>query len=810
MLTPASLSSLVKLRRFVMLPVVAALALLGTSSAAFGQGSLSSPLVEFLNPIPVGTTSPSQQVNFTNNQSTALTISGISVSGPFSVTASTCPISPNKLAAHSSCAISVAFVPTETGLGQGQLTITDNASNSPSKAALYGLTSTGGPTTVTPEYLAFGNVALAQQSAPVSVTLTNNTGSPITVSGATVSTGFTLTNNACSTLMPGLGCSISVTFTPTALGTVTGAMFITDSADATPIEVVVYGTGVPAVTLTPSPLAFGNAPVGTQTVLPLTVTNNQRGPLTITNGSLTGAGFAVVAAGSTCQAAPNQLAGGASCVISVGVTPTTTGSLSGTFKLTDNAGTSPQSVALSATGVPATFVSPSSVNFGNVVVNTTSALQTVTLHNILNTTLTINSIGVTNGTPFTVDPTSTCVGLSSLTSGASCTINLKVTPTATGPASATLTINDSAASSPQTVPLSVVGVPAVQLSTSSLSFGSLPINASSPYQTVTVTNNETTPLAIASLSFTGPYSLSMSPGSSTCPNPSGALAAGASCTYAIVFSPTATGAAPGSFAINAGVATTPASVSLSGTGTLATTLSASSLAFGSVVVNATSPSQTVTLSNLQLVPLHFTSITVPAPYSIVSGAGACTVGTAVPANSSCTITVKFTPTAAGAVAPSAVTIVDDAATSPSSVALTGTGIQPLTISPIPLAFGQVATLTQYSQAITVTNNMATTLSFTGGGLTGAGYSVAPGTTCGHPLATGASCTFTINFTAPTPGNYPGTLTMIDNAPGSPQTISISATAVPAVAEGGEHRMVGDVLGHRAPRPGWHAPGVAAR
>ena len=295
-----------------------------------------------------------------------------------------------------------------------------------------------------------------------------------------------------------------------------------------------------------------------------------------------------------------------------------------------------------------------------------------------------------------------------------------------------------------------------------------------------MTNNLTTALPISAVNFTGPFALSTVPGSSTCPVPSGSLASGASCVYAVTFTPTVAGPVSGSISIfNAD--SPAASATLGGTGTLATSLSSASLAFGNVVVNMTSTSQIVTLSNLQLVPLHFTSITVPAPYSIVSGAGACAVATAVPANGSCTITVTLKPTANGVVSASAISIVHDVATSPDSFTLTGTGVTPITISPSPVAFGQVITLAPYTQTVTVTKNMATQQNFTGGGLTDAGYSVPSVTnTCNHPLAAGASCSFVVNLTAPTRGSYPGTISFVDNAPGSPQLLTLSATAVPAV------------------------------
>lgn len=765
-------------RRFASL-LSAALLTAFVAAPAVAQTSFNASYLLF-NPTAVGATSAPQQVVFTNNQATALSISGITASGPFAVSGTNCPVAPVKLGAGASCAVAVTFSPLEAGLAQGALTFTDNASNSPASFSLFGSVSTGGATSVSTDAIAFGNVAVNQASTPQSVTFTNNTAAAINVSAVTPPAHFAVSANTCTgSLAAGASCHFSVTLTPVALGGISGALTITDSVDAAPVQVYAYGSGVAPLGISPSPLAFGNVPVGVQMVQSLTFTNNQITPISLTSGTLTGAGYSIVLAGTTCPVPPAQLAAGSSCVVVVGVKPTATGSYPGTLKLVNSAPTSPQTVNLGATGVPATLLSTTSVNFGNVVVGTTSPLSTVTVHNILGTPLTINSLAVSFGTPFSIDPTTTCL-TSTVPVGGSCTVNLKVSPTANGLTSATLTLADNAPGSPQSVALSANGVPAVQLSAGSLAFGSVPVNVVSPSQNLTVTNNQSTALAISSIGFTGPFALSMVPGSSTCPSPSGSLAAGASCVYAVTFDPTATGAASGTISINDGAASSPQTATLSGTGTLATTLSATSLAFGNVIVGAASASQTITLSSLQLVPLHFSAISVPAPYSIVAGAGACSVATPVPANSSCTITVKLTPTALGAVAPSSITISHDAVTSPQSVTLTGNGVAAVTITPNPVAFGQVVTSTVSSQVVTLTNNMSVPLTLmAGSGVTGTGYALGT-STCTASVPAGATCQVTINLNPTTPGSYPGTIKLVDNAPGSPQTIPMTATAVPAV------------------------------
>ena len=784
MLTPASLSSLVKLRRLVALPFVAVLGLLvSTSTLAIGQTTVSPVQLQFSTGVPVGSTAPAQAVTFTNNQATALTISGISVSGPFAISANTCPTSPATLGAGASCSVSITFTALQSGLGQGLLTITDNASNSPTKVILYGSGTTGGATLVTPDYLVFGNVGINQASAPQTVTLTNNKATSIIVTGTTVPAHFKIASNSCSIVAAGGSCNIAVTFNPVAIGSGGGPMFITDSADPSPVEVYVSGVGVIPVTVTPSPLAFGNIPVGVQTLLPITITNNQSQPLSTVGSHIAGAGFTVVAASSTCPFPPTPIPAGTTCTAVIGATPPTAGPITGTFTLVDNASNSPQAIPLSATGVTGTFVSTTAVSFGNSVINTKSALKTVILHNILSTAVTISSISLPGGSPFAIDPTSTCVP-GSFAGGASCNIYLSVTPTAPGPVNATLTITDTAAGSPQNVALTAVGVPAVQLSATSLAFGSLAINTISANQLLTVTNNQSTALAISALSFTGPYSLSSVAGSTTCPNPSGSLAAGATCAYAIVFKPTATGAAPGTFTITDNAATSPQSITLSGTGIAQpVTISPTSLAFGNIPIGV----QTllpITITNNQSQPLSTIGSNIAgAGFTVVAAGSTCPFPpTPIPPTTTCIAMIGATPTSTSTIT-GTFTLVYNAANSPQTVSLSATGVPATFVSTTAVNFGNAAINTKSAlKTVTLHNTLSTAVTISSFSIpAGSPFAIDPTSTCvTGSFAGGASCNIYLSVTPTAPGAATGTLTITDTAAGSPQTVALSAIGVPAV------------------------------
>jgi sugar lactone lactonase YvrE len=222
-----------------------------------------------------------------------------------------------------------------------------------------------------------------------------------------------------------------------------GHLFISDDCDNRIREVLL----APAVTLSTTILSFGNQVVGaTSPAQVVTVTNSGGANLTITS-ILTSGDYAQA---NTCPATLNP---GSTCAISVSFTPTTTGSLSGTVTITDNAAGSPQTVDLSGTGVlasttgPAVSLTPASLSFP-----ATSSSQSVTLTNSGGYPLTIYSI-VTSPTP-DYQQTNLCpIAPNTLAPLATCSITVTFTPTVASTDLGMLTITDNAGTGTQSVPL---------------------------------------------------------------------------------------------------------------------------------------------------------------------------------------------------------------------------------------------------------------------------------------------------------------------------------------------------------------------
>jgi parallel beta-helix repeat protein len=212
-------------------------------------------------------------------------------------------------------------------------------------------------------------------------------------------------------------------------------------------------TKAPAATVSAASLSFGSHAVdATSAAQVVTLTNSGNATLSITGIAVTGTNASDFAQTNTCG---SSVGAGANCTISVTFTPTATGSRSASLTITDNAANSPQAVGLSGTGTnspaPAVTLSTANLTFSNQAVGTTSTAQAVSLTNSGNATLSITGIAVTGTNASDFAQSNTCG--SSVAAGANCTISVTFTPTATGSRSASLSITDNAANSPQTVSL---------------------------------------------------------------------------------------------------------------------------------------------------------------------------------------------------------------------------------------------------------------------------------------------------------------------------------------------------------------------
>ncbi len=512
-----------------------------------------------------------------------------------------------------------------------------------------------------PAALDFGGQGVGTTSAPATVTVSNPSGAPLLISGVTASDAFTVTNACPATLAPGSSCALSISFSPTAIGDASGVLTISDNASGGPQNVPVHGTGVgePAASVSPASLSFAPQNVGT-TSAGGTVTLMNPGGAALSIASVTASED--FAATDTCVP---SLAAGAQCTITVTFAPTAAGTRTGVLTITDSALPSPQTVSLTGTGVanPVAGLSSSSLAFGNQRVNTTSSPQSLTLNNSGNSPLQISSIDATGA--FSV--TNNCPA--SLGAGASCTISASFAPAATGILVGAVNITDNAVDSPQSVALTGTGTaPLASLSASNLTFAGQMVGTSSSAQSFSLSNPGNAVLTISSAALTGPNSADFSLQNGC----GGSLNPGQSCSVSVIFNPAAAGIRNAVVTITTDAAGSPESVALNGTGAApVASVAPSSLSFASQMVGSASSNQSLTLSNSGNATLSISGVTVSGPNAAdFSLQNQC--GGSLTSGTSCGMMVSFAPTAAGT-RTATLNITTNAAGSPQSVALNGTG-----------------------------------------------------------------------------------------------------------------------------------------
>jgi hypothetical protein len=642
-------------------------------------------------------------------------------------------------------------------------------------------------------------------SAEQDITVTNTTANALNI-GSTTLTGigaqyFSLapSSDCGTTLNANSSCNIGITYAPAAgtSGFSLATLSITDSfsganaysgTQTVPLTGNITAPG-PVVVLNPSSLSYTTALGSTSTAQTVTVSNTGTLPLAIANyGIIDPTGSFSVTGTPSC---PATLAAGGSCTIGITFTPSSSTPIQATLSITDNAPGSPHVVTLTG-GPPAPLavLTPSSLPFPDQVVGTTSAPQLVVLSNPGTAVLNIASINITgpNASIFVLNRTA-CGA--TLAVNASCNLFVSSAP-AGGRGNALLTVTDDAAGSPQTVTLTVNGVaPNAVFTPTGLTFNTQ-IGTTSAAQTITLSNPTNTagnpaPLTLGGITLTGANASQFAITASTCGT--SVAANGGSCTISVTFTPTSSSTASASLSVvDNSYLGSPQTIPLTGTGTVAASapqvvFTPGTLAFPSTAVGATATAQTITLSNPGNATLNISGITVTGAKAAFPETTTC--GATLAAGANCTFSITFMPASAGSFAAS-ISVADNASGSPQTVALTGTaaasGPQAV-LSTATLAFPSTTVgATSAAQTITLSNSGNAALNIATGGITVTGASpadFAETTTCGTTLAAGANCTISVTFKPASAVSFAASISVADNASGSPQTVALTGIGTAA-------------------------------
>lgn len=268
-----------------------------------------------------------------------------------------------------------------------------------------------------------GSVALTIAGLPSGVTAAFNPTSTTTTSTLTLTASASAAAGTSTLTITGV--SGSITQTTTLALTIVGPDY---SLTATPNKLVVPpGTsGTSTIAVVPSN-GFAGSVTLAASGLPSGVTASFSPNPTTANSTLTLTASASAAAGSK--------------VITI---TGTSGSLSHSTTVT-----------VTIKGAKVKLV-PTSLTWGGIVVGKAASFKTVTLTNIGNATLNFGTIAISGDFSQHV-ALGSCVSGGTVAAGKSCTIKVNFTPTQTGLRTGTVTINDNAAGSPQTVALSGTG-----------------------------------------------------------------------------------------------------------------------------------------------------------------------------------------------------------------------------------------------------------------------------------------------------------------------------------------------------------------
>jgi hypothetical protein len=390
----------------------------------------------------------------TNSGGSSVSISQATATGSgFSLSGLTLPVT---LSPGQSKSFTVAFAPQSSGLASGSITIASNGSNPSLSVSLSGSGVSAGTMAASPASLGFGSVQVGSSNS-LSETLTNSGSSSVTISQATV-TGSAFAVSGLSlplTLNAGQSTTFSVSFAPVSSGTLTGNLAIVSNASNPTLNIGLSGTAVApgALSANPSSVGFGSVQTGSNKTLSASVTNSGSSSVTISQVTASGAGYSV--SGIT---PPVTLSAGQSYTFSVTFAPTVSGSASGAVSVGSNATNPTLSIPLTGTGTtPGSLaVTPSAINFGNVVVGTSQS-QSATL-SASTASVTVSSAGV-SGSEFSVS------GFSfpfTLAAGNTVSFTVTFTPQASGTASANITFASNATNPPTVESVSGSGTPPPQ------------------------------------------------------------------------------------------------------------------------------------------------------------------------------------------------------------------------------------------------------------------------------------------------------------------------------------------------------------
>jgi hypothetical protein len=210
----------------------------------------------------VGTASATQVETVSNNGALAVGINSTGLTGINAADFGQTNNCGSSLAAGANCGLIVTFRPNQIGIRSASIKIVDSTLGSPHSVSLSGMGLTSGANaTLSTSILTFGNQAVGTTSPAQSLMLSNYGTTTLTIMSIAASADFGETDTCSgSGLASGASCTIDVTFKPSAAGSASGTLSITDDALSSPQIVLLSGTGVTSMCIPQGGSCFGPGP----------------------------------------------------------------------------------------------------------------------------------------------------------------------------------------------------------------------------------------------------------------------------------------------------------------------------------------------------------------------------------------------------------------------------------------------------------------------------------------------------------------------------------------------------------------------
>ncbi|MYM69184.1 choice-of-anchor D domain-containing protein [Pseudoduganella sp. FT55W] len=560
-------------------------AFIGNPNVTAAPAASLAPATLTFNGANIGVTSAPLAATLTNTGNAALNIGTISIGGAaaadFARSGGSCANGAS-IAAGASCTVQASFTPTAAGARAATLTITHNATGGSSAVALNGTGNATPQATIalSATSVDFGTLLIGTPSAVSTITVSNSGQAALNFSGITIggaSAAIITRGGSCAVGTPvaaGANCTVTVQATPASAGAVAASLTLASNAsNGASVAVSLGGTAAapaPALTATPSAVAFGAQTVGAAAVTQsVTLVNTGNVAITFSSIGVTGSS-AVTLSANTCG---TTLAVGTNCVATLRFAPTAEGAVSATLAVASNAPA--LQVGVTGTGTSQATAKPALSETGPIVfadtqVGSSATAHTTTLSNSGNAALKISTLTLGGNQPGDFVVGGNCVANASLSSGASCTITTAFKPVAAGARSADLLlVTDGGAQFHLTLNGNgvavAVGTPSLGINPQSFDYGTVTIGGTAPTRRFTLTNTGSSALALSSATFSGPFAaVSDSTGCAAFPF---TLQAGASCDLVVRYTPASAGVSNGNATIQSGSSSW--SIALSGQGAAA-------------------------------------------------------------------------------------------------------------------------------------------------------------------------------------------------------------------------------------------------